>query len=414
MSFVFILIIVVIIILLITIVLVCLNSSRSPNHNAKCGNDSQCTQGLVCQSSTSTCVSPAGGTCTSNSQCISGSSCIQGVCIDSPSTGPVVNPLATPAPAVAVPAPLPVLPDSSLFSSPTPSLPAPSLFPSPQKNESTPILKRLQRGTGLKPLLDSCPSSSSFSDEEGGPGSDLDSHPGSDLDELEALDTPPYATRTDGAGKVCRHTQAISGRYVAASGQSVLDICSFSNMVLSLLESGWIVKGNTEKVANSVKLSRICPFDGYLYGLSADTGILHRLSPNSFSRSQWKWRVCDWSPQGLSEISTSLNGLYLCVQDVKRNLVYLYNGQLEQLKKISIGPGLIRSYGQDALTYVDVDPIKCEALVTRPAQEQRLIPDVCSVIFSNHESLVAIRSKDKSLYRAVRMVNWQPFYLGHS
>lgn len=191
----------------------------------------------------------------------------------------------------------------------------------------------------------------------------------------------------------------------------VIDVCSYSNATVFLLEDGNItceVKNGNEvqrrKATCNVHLNRITSFSGYLYGVGDD----HRLYtlPNSyFTTTNWIWSVVDWAPNNITHISSTYNSSHLWIQTNEKGILYNTPGTptSEEIRYTTR-----RVYGRDVDHYIDIDPNKFTAVI-QPGGA--LVNNVYDGALSYYDEVVAIHPSERHQYRRITIVNWNPYYI---
>jgi len=192
----------------------------------------------------------------------------------------------------------------------------------------------------------------------------------------------------------------------------VIDVCSYSNATIFLLEDGNIIceMDQNEKnkrryrASNNVRLIRITSFNGYLYGVGFDQR-LYTLPNNLFPTTIWLWNLVDWSPTNIKTISSTYDTSYLWIQT--DSMGYLYNapGVIKSQSTIS---GFKRVYGRDVNHYIDIDINKYIATV-HPGNV--LVNNVYDGVLSYYDEVIAIHPSEQNEYHGITIVNWRPYYI---
>jgi len=207
-------------------------------------------------------------------------------------------------------------------------------------------------------------------------------------------------------------------------GSAVIDVCSYSNATIFLLEDGNIIcdvkdqDGNVLQIgskcnditskryrtSNNIKLRRITSFNGYLYGVCYDDK-LYTLPNNLFPTLVWIWNYCDWAPSNIKHISSTHNSDHIWIQT--NTTGFLYSNP--NLSPITVSyPYGKRVYGRDIDHYIDIDPNNCTAKITPSGI---IVNNVYDAALSYYDEVVAIHPSDRSEYRAITIVNWAPYYI---
>jgi hypothetical protein len=106
----------------------------------------------------------------------------------------------------------------------------------------------------------------------------------------------------------------------------IIDVCSFSNFTLFLLENGNIIKETNSQhekteIKNNIIFMRIFPFNGYLHAIDRN-GYLYSLSNNYLNSIEWKWEKCIWFKDRIKYASTTLDTRYLLLQTYNKGFLF--------------------------------------------------------------------------------------------
>ena len=207
---------------------------------------------------------------------------------------------------------------------------------------------------------------------------------------------------------------------------AVIDVCSYSNATLFLLEDGNIIreiideesdllkrqsddirdekKSLRQRATNNVKLIRITSFDGYLYGVGIDNK-LYTLPNSHFLTCNWLWNLAEWAPTDIKHISSTHDFSHLWIQT--NTLGYLYSNPSNLVSKTPY-MNLKRVYGRDVQHYIDIDA-KNYTATTHP--DGTIVYNVYNAALSYYDEVVAIHPADHNEYRGITIVNWRPYYI---
>jgi hypothetical protein len=195
------------------------------------------------------------------------------------------------------------------------------------------------------------------------------------------------------------------------SHSPVIDVCSYSNAVLFLLEEGNIMceikSSDTKhryKTSNNIRLTRITSFSGYLHGVGVDN-LLYTLPNDLFSTTNWIWVLTEWAPKEIEHISSTYDSKHIWIQT--SGIGYLYNSPGVVVVKAQCS-GIKRVYGRDIDHYIDINPVKHTATIY---PGETFVPDVYDGALSYYDELVAIRPSESSDYKSISIVNWRPYYI---
>lgn len=390
---------------------------KTPNPNTTCKTQKDCASGYVCvidnNSSTGTCKAGVGVQCNTNSDCMTGLVCNNKVC-----TNPVIPTNIstfkniTPEPFKEI-----IIKETPAVRLPTPKEITPIRLPTPKvvtKTEISPakdIPDQMIRGTFNKLPKVNNYDNSTPDYEINSEGNVIEipfevrSKDTVDDDYITSVSTP--CEQKNGV-YYCRSNNVEYTSQKVLEHSSVVDVCSYSNTTIFLLENGEIiceVEGKKRyKITNNIKLNRITTFGGYLYGTNIE-GRLYSLPNNYFFTSSWNWSVVNWAPIKIIHLSTTHDTSHLWVQTYNKGFLYNENGSLvtEILYK-----GKKRVYGKDLNYYIDIDQDKYTATLNPGST---VINNVYDAALSYYNEVVAIDPSEKDLYRGIKIVNWRPYYI---
>lgn len=200
----------------------------------------------------------------------------------------------------------------------------------------------------------------------------------------------------------------------------VIDVCSYSNVTVFLLQDGNIIcetQGREVKnvkdakeakqrrrVSNNISLVRITSFNGYLYGLE-NNGKLYNLPNTHFPSLNWIWNLAEWAPKDIEHLSSTYDSNNLWIQTI--NTGYLYNGPNALVSQYNY-VNKRRVYGRNVSNYIDIDPVRYTAQVY---PSNKIVTEVYDGALSYYDEVVAIHPKDMTQYRRIAVVNWKPYYI---
>jgi hypothetical protein len=246
----------------------------------------------------------------------------------------------------------------------------------------------------------------------------FDIHSGLSTADSESVSTP-YEER-DGA---CYCRKNILPRQGSEVGHAaVIDVCSYSNATIFLLEDGNIISElsgvapketqshqafnltKRHRVINNVLLLRVTSFNGYLYGVGADAKV-YTLPNTYFSTTNWVWTLADWAPTGITQISSTYDNAYLWLQTTDTGYLYNKPGVLSATLPYV---GKKRVYGKDMHHYLDINQTAFSAVV-HPSGT--IIHDIYDGALSYYDDVTAIRPSERAQYRRIAIINWKPYYV---
>ena len=143
------------------------------------------------------------------------------------------------------------------------------------------------------------------------------------------------------------------------SGRTIKDITSLGEYTITIFRDGTMTRDNGEtkaSIKSSLYLDRIISYGGSLLGLS--DGDLYKLN-NSIALHNWEWSLCDWAIGNIEHLSVTLDGTHIWLQSPYINVPdktrgYLYEGE-DLVKTYTFQSGIIRVYGRNLLTYLEID-----------------------------------------------------------
>jgi hypothetical protein len=213
----------------------------------------------------------------------------------------------------------------------------------------------------------------------------------------------------------------------------VIDACSFSDSIVTLINDGTIIRkpeasdfssdasssktdttvtsqrGSIRISNNIIGLTRLEPFNGYLFGVS--NGKLYKLNNTTYRSKNWTWELCAWAPTDITHTSSTHDGNHLWIQS--GNNGYLFNQALNKsqhsLSKSSTNK-IKRIYGLDHTIYIDIEQDTCVAHLTSKNRHTSY-NNVCSALVDHEGAVIPIKASDNNQYSDVRLINWEPYYI---
>lgn len=211
------------------------------------------------------------------------------------------------------------------------------------------------------------------------------------------------------------------------NGYSLRDLCGFDNAFFALLSNGDILKlipnnptslpaemnFNISSIKNNVRLNRVFNFGGYLYGITDNR--LHLLDARTYSNISWKWNTVSWAPDLIVDASTTLTGdaLFILSRSNKRDTGHLYvlsntNSHSPKLAEKIPMNGKTRVYGIDKNNYLELSALKRTAIKFPDGEK---VPNIALGALTHDNDVIRIPPNLVSRIRAIRMVNWEPYYI---
>jgi hypothetical protein len=394
-------VILLIIIVGIVLLVVFLTGNNNSSSNGKtCASQSDCGAGYVCVNNggSQRCRAGLGTSCSVDSDCATNLICQlengSKVCVAG-----VRNP------------------SSNKVTFPTPQGDAPEERQPTQRFVTDPVnstvVKPLPRDLMRKRIV----SLSSSDDEVNSSGSrdDLpfDVRSGSTIDSRE--DEPRVVPERALFSPVSTPYQERNGAYYCRdkkNGESspVIDVCSYSNATVFLLADGNTIvevkdnKTQRYRASNNITLTRIISYDGYMFGLSS-SGELHTLSNNHFTTPNWIWNKTSWAPTSITFLSTTHDSTHLWLQ--AGDVGYLYGPNHVILSQQEY-MGVRRIMGKNKDIYLEINE---QTSVATSHPSGATFNNVFDAALNYYGEVMAINNNDQYKYRAVRIVNWNPYYI---
>ncbi len=200
----------------------------------------------------------------------------------------------------------------------------------------------------------------------------------------------------------------------------IIDVCSYSNGTIFLTKDHKIIcemlNDNEQKikfeVSCNVKLSRVVPFNGYLYGVGEDKK-LYNLPNNYFDSNSdtkiWEWNIVPWAPQNIDHISVTLDSLLLWLQSNGVGKLYKDPHDVMHSQKLS-NNSIKRNYGKDDKHYVEINQTNFTGKKVSNNGEEHL-NQVWDGVLDYYDKLYTITPMDRNKYRRINIVNWKPYYI---
>lgn len=188
-----------------------------------------------------------------------------------------------------------------------------------------------------------------------------------------------------------------------------IDVCSFSSAIITLLCDGTIIRKTTkskDKIQSNISLNSLQPFSGYLFSVSK--GTLYQLLNDTYPSKRWIWNEVKWAPISITNTSVTLDGAYLLIQTTLGN--YIYNTSAKKIDTIPIKPNIRRVYGKSLNNYLDIDTDNNKIIVIPPGQ---VTEGVYDGVITYYGEVIFLSITDKSKYRAIKLVEWMPYYLSY-
>lgn len=427
-------IVIILLVLFIGVVIYYLVKTYSSNNGSPCKSNSDCHGGTTCDSFTKVCRTKIGDSCTSTSQCITGTGCITGKCLPlrlapQVQVGPNKPPAIIPPPEIINPPPVvtppvvepPVVP-------PVVTPPAiPPVIPPPAVSHvtSTAVPYYPVQYVGEAPIDVHSPNSEVMSyidglhsSGESSTGCSRDYSVKSGESTVAYSSTDPSTPYLKSEGQYFCKSTSVGGLSLiplelsTRPGRGVVDVISYSNMVIFLHENGRITKeqsGSRHYVRCNVKPTRLEKHAGYLYSVVG--GMLYKLNNTTLSNNTlWTWRSCSWSPAGITHTSSTLDGKYLWLQVSNKGM--LYDSDMQMIQAFDMG-SLKRRYGQNHTEYLDYDPNTCTATLVK-GSESETYDGICAGLITQNGELVTLNHDDARRYVDVKLVNWVPYFISIS
>ena len=199
---------------------------------------------------------------------------------------------------------------------------------------------------------------------------------------------------------------------IHAKDTTVLDAISYSKATLLLRSNGKIsiTEANSQRrtASNSVTLTRLSVFKGYLYGVGNDA-LLYSLADSHLQGEHWNWSRASWCTEKIAHISTPLDRSILWVQTLTSTggIGYLYTeaGPTNTIYQMGAKK---RVYGRDKDHYLELDQGTHTVLLYPEGTQQVGLFDAAL----NYDGTVAgIPLADYQTYQRVTIVDWKPYFI---
>jgi hypothetical protein len=251
--------------------------------------------------------------------------------------------------------------------------------------------------------------SSSSSDDEINSEGDFSDQPFDIIsDEDSFSDDNGYESDENFYTKISKNSNI--GEYKYINSIPIIDICSYSNIIIFLLNDNTILCEVNDtmnykyKVSNNISIKKILTFDGYIYSVSTDQK-LYFLSNNYLNASLWKWESVSWSPENIKYISSTYDSNYLWIQTENEGFLFRENGILVSTQKII---DIKRVYGYDVDHYLEIDINQFKA-TSYP--DKKSVDNISDGILDYHNNIVYISFDEIDVYRSIVIINWKPFFI---
>lgn len=192
----------------------------------------------------------------------------------------------------------------------------------------------------------------------------------------------------------------------------IIDVCSFSNFTLFLLENGNIISENSVKLENTKKeiknnviLMRIFPFNGYLHAIDRN-GYLYSLPNNYLKLNEWTWQKCIWFKDRIKYASTTLDTKYLLLQTYNKSFVF-DKAHDKFIKEFDL-KDIRRAYGKDLEHYIDIN-ISEQNCIIYP--QEKTIENIYDAALNYHNEVVVINSENYDGFLRITIVDWIPYFI---
>ena len=222
-----------------------------------------------------------------------------------------------------------------------------------------------------------------------------------------------YCQHRDVSGKVVLTKEGSDHVVIKEKRLPVVDVCSYSESVVYLMENGDIINelpnGKKMQVKNNVKLDRLEFFAGYLHGVG--NGTLYRLDNSAYTTDskKWTWESCEWSPIGILFTSATFDGNYLWLQTAEVGMLFDNEHKVvDEEYPNDNGKIIKRYYGVDRKNYLRVDEDTCTA-VSKP--DDRPMHGVCGGVLTYHGEVIPITEDMRKKYSHARLVRWKPHFI---
>lgn len=191
--------------------------------------------------------------------------------------------------------------------------------------------------------------------------------------------------------------------YVTSGNGNIIDVINYSNSLICLYNDGSIRSTDKRITIRGVngRITALANHNGYLIILAK--GKLYRLLTSTYRYSNWEFEPYLDEYEGISDISYSLDNNILAVKIEDK--LYIIGDDIK-VENHSVSKKRVYGY-QDR--YIDIDLVTKEAIENDGKVHQSVLD---AAIDSNGE--VIILRIDEAMtkgFMAVKIVNWDPYYL---
>lgn len=233
----------------------------------------------------------------------------------------------------------------------------------------------------------------------------------------ENSNTPiPYSYDTDGSDCSTNYDLRIDNSVIEPFEQSaggchypttedsgVIDVINYSDSVIYLYSDGRIKKRG-QFVTSGYKFSSFVVYDGYLIGLSK--GKLYKLLTETYENSEWKFKSLVLTNDEIMRIRATLDGNYLSVQTNDKLMIFGISGSRETM---SYNVNSKRVYGYSIDKYIDIDVLKKRGVDYSNKVYENIVDAV--IDYNGNIRVLSVEFALKNSYSAMRIVNWEPYFL---
>lgn len=195
------------------------------------------------------------------------------------------------------------------------------------------------------------------------------------------------------------------GHYPTNEDSGIVDVINYSDSILYLYSDGRIRKHN-QYISTGHKFSSFVVYDGYLIGLSKSK--LYRLSTETYENSEWKFKpfLVDTKGSEIMRIRSTLDGNYLSIQTSDK-LITIGTSGSRDIMDYNINTRRIYGYSIDK--YIDINVLKKSGIDYLGKNYENIVDAI--IDYDGNIKVLTVQFALKNSYAAMRIVNWEPYYL---
>jgi len=200
---------------------------------------------------------------------------------------------------------------------------------------------------------------------------------------------------------------------ISTNKSPIIDVCSYSNATIFLLQNGNIIseiKDDNFKVVKrtrivcNIKLIRVVSFKGYLYGVDTESKLF--MLSNDFNLEVWNWTPVSGINYKISHVSTTYDSSYLWLQTKDTGYLYCDVDTFDKYEKFE-NFDKKRIYGKDKDSYLEIDSNN----VCTVYPQRNKVFNVVNAALTYYNELVTIKTDQQDEFQSIIIVDWSPYYI---